>query len=67
MLPTEYGGQAGSINDLSNDLNQKLVAMRDYFLEDAKYGVDESKRPGKPKTAATLFGVEGSFRSLNVD
>jgi hypothetical protein len=67
LLPKEYGGEAGTIAELSNELNQKLVAHRDFFLEDCKFYVDESKRPGKPKNAATLFGVEGSFRSLDVD
>lgn len=46
---------------------QRVDARRDWLLEDEKYGVDESKRPGKAKTSADLFGIEGSFRKLNVD
>jgi hypothetical protein len=33
-----------------------------------KYRSDEKKRPGgRPKTQEDLFGLEGSFRQLNVD
>lgn len=46
---------------------KKVEEYRDWFIEDAQYGVDESKRPGKPKSADELFGVEGSFRKLNID
>jgi hypothetical protein len=67
LLPAEYGGEAGKIEELVNDLNKQLIASREYFIEDDKFGVDETKRVGKPKHAESLFGVDGSFRSLNVD
>ena len=50
------------------DANYKTVmAHRDYFLEDEQYGVDEKKRVGKPKSQETLFGVDGTFRQLQID
>lgn len=45
----------------------KVESYRDWFLKEEKAFTDESKRPGKPKTSSELFGVEGSFRQLEVD
>ncbi|XP_069951885.1 alpha-tocopherol transfer protein-like isoform X3 [Cherax quadricarinatus] len=67
VLPVEYGGTNGTIEEITKYWIERLDARRDWLLEDEKYVVDESKRPGKAKTSAELFGLEGSFRKLNVD
>jgi hypothetical protein len=48
-------------------MEKRLIAKRDFFLEDEKFGVDEKKRVGRPKNADNLFGLEGSFRQLAID
>lgn len=66
-LPEEYGGSGGRLNDIIDDWRKTLIAHRAFFANDAKYRNDERKRPGKPKNASTLFGVDGSFRTLDFD
>ena len=68
ILPNEVGGKAGPIMELHKAQIAKLESYRDWFLEDEYRGrLDESKRPGKRKTATDLFGVEGSFKKLDFD
>jgi len=66
-LPTEYGGTLGSIEKLASESAAAVEANRAYFLDNMRYGVDETKRKGKAKTAGDLFGIEGSFRRLEID
>jgi CRAL/TRIO domain len=66
-LPTEYGGEAGSLATLNDQLDIKLQSYSDYFKRTEAYGVQESKRPGKPKNAEQLFGTDGTFRALSID
>lgn len=40
---------------------------RDYLIDFESFGTDETNRAGNPKYAENLFGVEGSFRKLEVD
>lgn len=67
LLPEEYGGEAGPIQAIIDDLEKRVLAFHDYFVEDEKFGVDEKKRVGKPKNPDSLFGIEGSFRQLTID
>lgn len=67
LLPSEYGGEAGPIKDMVAVWEKKILSYSDYFAEDEQYGTEERKRPGKPKDSEALFGIEGSFRKLNVD
>lgn len=67
LLPKEYGGDAGPIQELVDNLEKMLIENREFFIEDDKYGVDEKKRIGKPKNSETLFGIDGTFRQLAID
>lgn len=67
MLPEEYGGKIGTIAELKEEWIKKVVAHRDFFLDDTKWRVDESKRPSENKHKHNVFNMEGSFRSLNID
>lgn len=63
----EYGGEAGTIQELSDDAAQQFLDNRDFFDESKNHRVDETKRVEKSKNLESLFGVEGSFRQLNID
>lgn len=67
LLPAEYGGNAGTIPELVDYWKKKIIQHSSWLEEDFNNGTDESKRPGKPKTAEDLFGVDGSFRQLEFD
>jgi hypothetical protein len=66
-LPEEYGGTVGSVDSIISTWKTKLIKHRDFFLDDAQYKTNENKRVGEPKSAMDLFGVDGSFRKLEVD
>ncbi len=67
LLPNEYGGEAGTIQEITDNLEKSLLAHREFFIEDENYGVDEKKRIGRPKNSESLFGVDGTFRQLTID
>lgn len=67
MLPVEYGGENGTIDDVIKYWEQKVIENRDYLMQEATFGTDESRRQAPLKHKDALFGVEGSFRKLDVD
>ncbi|XP_014219023.1 alpha-tocopherol transfer protein-like [Copidosoma floridanum] len=68
FLPNELGGKAGPLMDLHRAQVKRIEEHRDWFVEEESQArVDESKRPGKGKNATDLFGVEGSFKKLDID
>ncbi|XP_075168436.1 alpha-tocopherol transfer protein-like [Haematobia irritans] len=66
-LPKEYGGENGSLEELSVEWEQKLNKYREYFKKNSEYGTDEKLRPGKALDFNSIFGVDGSFRKLDFD
>ncbi|XP_043468151.1 alpha-tocopherol transfer protein-like [Leptopilina heterotoma] len=68
ILPNEAGGKAGPLSKFYDDRMKLLTEFRDWFIEDEKSGrVNENLRPGKSKNAGEVFGVEGSFKKLDID
>lgn len=45
ILPLEYGGESGPLEAIIKFWEKKLIEYREYFIHDAAYGTDESKRP----------------------
>lgn len=66
-LPTEYGGQSGSISDNWDRWVKKIDSYHDTFLEREKYKSDESRRHDCSFGNSDLLGFEGSFRKLELD
>jgi hypothetical protein len=66
-MPSDYEGEAESLQSLTETWEKKILAYRDYILEEKNYGVDEKKRVGRAKNPDSLFGIDGTFRQLQVD
>lgn len=46
---------------------QKLREYTPWFNEQEEKKANEALRPGAPKTADDLFGMDGTFRKLTID
>lgn len=61
------GGKSRPLKEQQEEYLKKLEDHREWFLQDEVTGrVNESLRVGKSRTM-DLFGVEGSFKKLDID
>ncbi|XP_049784798.1 retinol-binding protein pinta-like isoform X2 [Schistocerca cancellata] len=67
LVPNEMGGTGGASRDLMAGLMDRMVALRDWYREEDKHVVDETRRPADSQYDYELFGVDGSFKKLQVD
>ncbi|XP_024888240.1 alpha-tocopherol transfer protein-like isoform X1 [Temnothorax curvispinosus] len=68
VLPNEMGGKAGSVHELAEIQVKKLEDYREWFLlDEVNRRVNEASRIGKSKSVNDLFGIEGSFKKLDID
>lgn len=67
MMPNEYGGSAGKVDEVTDKLYAELQQNAAFFVEEETRRVNEKLRPGKPKTESDLFGTEGNFKQLSFD
>ncbi|XP_047532320.1 alpha-tocopherol transfer protein-like [Vanessa atalanta] len=68
LLPTEYGGKAGSIDQIKRYWIKRVEAKRDWFLaNDKNWALDEGLRPNDSHNENQVKDLPGSFRSLAFD
>ncbi|XP_034179963.2 alpha-tocopherol transfer protein-like [Osmia lignaria lignaria] len=70
ILPNEWGGHAGTFDQLNDAWKKKIEKNRDWFLREEKISrTNENARLPKSKSRLLieLEGLQGSFRQLNID
>lgn len=66
-LPNNLGGSAGSADEIHANFVKNIIDNTNFFLKEEKEVADETKRQGKPKNSGDFFGVEGTFKKLDID
>ena len=67
ILPEEYGGTNGNVDELRIYWKKEVEKNRDWLIAQTQFKTDEKKRRGCTKLPLDILGMEGSFRKLNVD
>ncbi|XP_037943787.1 uncharacterized protein LOC119676614 [Teleopsis dalmanni] len=66
-LPEEYGGYNGHMAECIGYMEDTLRSYKTYFEEDILYGMNENLRSGDVIPYEAEFGLEGSFRKLELE
>ncbi|CAH0402600.1 unnamed protein product [Chilo suppressalis] len=66
-LPKEEGGTYKDHATIREELIQRLKSNAGLIREENKKRVNEALRPGKAKTVEDIFGIQGSFKKLDID
>jgi hypothetical protein len=61
ILPKEYGGDGGTIEEICDHWYNLLASKNDYFAEGLQYGIIESLRP---KTQSRIGRVCSNFTNF---
>lgn len=64
-MPEEYGGPNSNLDSIIKNWKKDLLSHRQWFLDDETYRVTNVNPNGNAN--GEMFGVGGSFRSLNID
>lgn len=68
LFPKDYpGGLAPTIDEQQRASAEALLANAAFFSAEEKQVINEQLRPGKPKNAGDIFGIEGTFKKLDLD
>ncbi|XP_053616917.1 alpha-tocopherol transfer protein-like isoform X2 [Plodia interpunctella] len=67
ILPKEDGGEYKTRKEIQSELIERLKENQEFWSEERHKRVNEKKRPGKAATIEDLFGIQGSFKKLDID
>uniref|UniRef100_A0A1A9W9W0 CRAL-TRIO domain-containing protein n=1 Tax=Glossina brevipalpis TaxID=37001 RepID=A0A1A9W9W0_9MUSC len=66
-LPHELGGKNGSIEELQHQGYRRFLEFENYLQDDLNYRNNENLRTNELRDYDELFGLDGTFRKLDID